>query len=188
MSFLTIDQLVQHLQDNKISILDDSQKRQLVNIGYFHGYKGYRFFKKSNNKIPFTNFDEIYFTTIYDSKIKALFYEKIMFIETAVKNIALQRIMTDSHSEKLDDMYKEVIKRYSNLPNTSAVREKQEAQKNKLRLQSKILSALTNAYNQNNPQITHFYNKKSTNDIPLWAVFGNIDAWRFCIFAIMLDL
>ncbi len=171
MPFCTIDELMQHLRDNKIDISNETQKRRLINIGYFHGYKGYRFFKKSNNKIPFTNFDDIYATVIYDSKLKALFYEKIMFIETAVKNIALQRIIIDANSEKLDDMYKEVVRRYTNLPETANLTERKQAQANKLKLQSKILSALTYAYSQNNPQITHFYNKKGTNDVPLWAVF-----------------
>ncbi len=38
------DALMRHLRDNGISISGSSQKQQLINTGYFHGYKGYRFF------------------------------------------------------------------------------------------------------------------------------------------------
>ena len=36
--------LMEHLRHNGIAISGDSQKQQLINTGYFHGYKGYRFF------------------------------------------------------------------------------------------------------------------------------------------------
>ena len=37
------DALMRHLRDNGISISGSSQKQQLINTGYFHGYKGYHF-------------------------------------------------------------------------------------------------------------------------------------------------
>lgn len=37
----TKDELVQHLKKNGITVPDD---RQLLHTGYYHGYKGYRFF------------------------------------------------------------------------------------------------------------------------------------------------
>ena len=55
-----IDDLMKHLRDkHNISISGSSQKRELRNIGYFHGYKGYRFIKNNPARISFTNFDEI---------------------------------------------------------------------------------------------------------------------------------
>lgn len=44
MSYKTTDGLMRHLRDNGIDISGSKQKRQLMNTGYFHGYKGYRFF------------------------------------------------------------------------------------------------------------------------------------------------
>ena len=44
MSYKKTDALMRHLRDNGISIQGSKQKRQLINTGYFHGYKGYRFF------------------------------------------------------------------------------------------------------------------------------------------------
>ncbi len=45
MGYKTIDGLMRHLRDNGIDINGSKQKRQLINTGYYHGYKGYRFFK-----------------------------------------------------------------------------------------------------------------------------------------------
>lgn len=45
MSYKTIDGLMRHLRDSGIEISGSKQKRQLMNTGYFHGYKGYRFLR-----------------------------------------------------------------------------------------------------------------------------------------------
>ena len=39
----TLDELMQHLCDNGIACSGELQKRELKNLGYYHGYKGYRF-------------------------------------------------------------------------------------------------------------------------------------------------
>ena len=46
------DALMRHLRNNGIAISGSSQKRQLINTGYFHGYKGYRFFISSRYRLP----------------------------------------------------------------------------------------------------------------------------------------
>ena len=43
MSYKTTDGLMRHLRDNGITISGSTQKRQLINTGYFHGYKGIDF-------------------------------------------------------------------------------------------------------------------------------------------------
>ena len=62
MGFKTTDGLMRHLRNNGISISGSVQKRLLVNTGYYHGYKGYRFFKTSRTRLPFSTYDEIYAT------------------------------------------------------------------------------------------------------------------------------
>lgn len=52
-NYKSTDDLMQHLREHGISISGDSQKQQLINTGYFHGYKGYRFFVSSSNRLPF---------------------------------------------------------------------------------------------------------------------------------------
>lgn len=161
---------MRHLRANGVSISGSVQKKQLINTGYFHGYKGYRFFKKSNNPIPFTDYSDVYATIKYDSDIKSLFYSKLMFIETAVKNISLERIMIDSNSENIQNMYNKVVAGYNSFPTGTDINTKKKAQNNKLRLERNIQTHLTNAYDHNNPQIVHFYNM-GYNGVPLWALF-----------------
>ena len=54
MSYKKTDALMRHLRDSGISIQGPKQKRQLINTGYFHGYKGYRFFGNAHRRLPFT--------------------------------------------------------------------------------------------------------------------------------------
>ena len=110
------DALMRHLRDSGIDIHGAKHKRELINTGYYHGYKGYRFFRNSNKRLPFTSYDEIYATIQYDSELKSLFYSKMMFIETAVKNIALESILVNANSESIQDMYDKVVSGYKNAP------------------------------------------------------------------------
>lgn len=171
MNYKTTDGLMRHLRNNGISIYGSKQKRQLMHIGYFHGYKGYRFFVTPKNKLPFNNFEEIYLTACYDSELKSLLYGKIMFIETAIKNIALECILLNAKSANIQDMYDKVIISYHNSPGSLALDEKKKFQQRKLNLQKTIQTSLSNAYKNNNRQITHFYNKKSDPGVPIWALF-----------------
>ena len=171
MSYKNIDGLMRHLRDNGISISGSKQKRQLMNTGYFHGYKGYRFFQTASKKIPYTNYDDVYATIKYDSQLKALFYEKIMYIETAVKNISLECILNEAKSENIQDMYNRVVCGYHNCPSGSDEKTKKKAQENKLKLENDIQAYLFRAYKDNNPKITHFYNNMSYSGVPLWALF-----------------
>lgn len=158
MGYKTTDELMLHLCENGIEIKGEDQKRLLINTGYYHGYKGYRFFKKPHNKIPFKTYDEIYATIQYDSKLKTLIYEKMMFIETAIKNIALESILIYADSESINDMFDKVICGYNNVPKTISPKNRKNIQQNKLNLKNTIQSNLARAYKNNNPKITHFYN------------------------------
>lgn len=75
MSYKTTNDLMQHLRDNGIAISGETQKQQLVTTGYYHGYKGYRFFKSAGARLPFSSYQELYATIQYDSALKALFTE-----------------------------------------------------------------------------------------------------------------
>lgn len=171
MSYKSIDALMRHLRKSGIMINGSKQKRQLINTGYFHGYKGYRFFKHSRTRLPFVAYDEINATIKYDSELKTLFYEKIMFIETAMKNIAIESILENSNSELIEDMYNTVVSGYNNAPPATPIEKKRKMQQNKLNLQNSIQSNLAYAYKRNNPKVTHFYNNVGYSDVPIWALF-----------------
>lgn len=169
--YKSIDDLMQHLRDNGISISGALQKQQLINTGYFHGYKGYRFFGLSTNRLPFTTYNEINATIQYDTKLKSLLYGKMMFIETALKNIALDTIMTEIGSSSVYDMYDKAINSYRNAPAKTSEDIKKKYQNNKLNLQGSIQNAIAAAYRKGNPKISHFYNNIDYNEAPLWAIF-----------------
>lgn len=171
MSYKTTDGLMRHLRDNGITISGSAQKRQLVNTGYFHGYKGYRFFKHASTRLPFTTYAEVYATIQYDSALKALLYGKMMFIETAIKNIALEGILVNANSENIQTMYDRVVSGYHNAPASYTPEQRKKLQQNKLNLQNSIQSNLAKAYYNNNPKITHFYNNIGYSDVPVWALF-----------------
>ncbi len=171
MSYKTIDGLMRHLRNNNISISGSKEKRQLMNTGYFHGYKGYRSFNNSNKKLPFKSYSEVNATIQYDSKLKSLLYSKIMFIETAVKNVALESILINSKSENIQNMYKNVISGYNNAPLESTKEEKKHYQQAKLNLKNSIQNSLSKAYRNENPKITHYYDNVEHTDIPIWALF-----------------
>jgi abortive infection bacteriophage resistance protein len=171
MSYKTTDGLMRHLRNNGIAISGRTQKRQLMNTGYFHGYKGYRFFKSATNRLPFVSYDEVYATIQYDTSLKALFYDKMMYIETAVKNISLESILVKANSENIQDMYDKVVSGYNNAPATFSPEQRKKLQQNKLNLQNSIQSNLANAYRKNNTKITHFYNKVGYSSVPIWALF-----------------
>lgn len=169
--YKSTDALMRHLRDNGISISGSSQKQQLINTGYFHGYKGYRFFVSSTNQLPFTSYNEINATIQYDTKLKSLLYGKMMFIETALKNIALNTIMAEIDSSSIYDMYDKAISSYKNAPAGTRDDIKKKYQNNKLNLQGSIQNAIAAAYRKENPKITHFYNNVNYNEVPIWAIF-----------------
>jgi len=171
MSYKTTDGLMRHLRANGIHISGSVQKRQLRNSGYFHGYKGYRFFGTSSNRLPFATYEEVNATIQYDSKLKNLLYGKMMFIETAVKNVALESILSYTKSESIQDMYDKAVSSYKNCPASFTPDQKKKAQQNKLNLEGMIHSSLTKAYRANNPKITHFYNNVGYAGVPLWSLF-----------------
>lgn len=171
MSYKKIDDLITHLNKTGISISDNFEKNNLINTGYFHGYKGYRFFKQPQLKLPFNSYSELYSTIQYDSNLKALFYDKIMFIETAVKNISLICILDNVGSESIQDMYSKVICSYNNAPDNYTTKQKRLLQEKKLNLQSRIQTYLVSGYKAQNPVITHYYNNTNYGSVPLWSLF-----------------
>lgn len=171
MSYKKTDALMRHLRNSGISIKGSVQKRQLINTGYYHGYKGYRFFGNSRRRLPFISYNEIYATIQYDSALKSLFYGKMMFIETAVKNIALERILINSNSESIQAMLDKAISSYHNAPSSVTQEQRKRLQQNKLNLNKSIQISLANAYNKGRPQITHFYNNAGYAGVPIWSLF-----------------
>ena len=186
--YKSTDGLMRHLRSSGIAISGSRQKRLLINTGYYHGYKGYRFFKDSNHRLPFSTYDEIYATIQYDTKLKALLYAKIMFIETALKNIAIDAILKKIKSNNIQDMFDEIVLSYKNATPGSNEAAKKKIQKNKLNLQSRIQNGISQAYQNENPKIAHFYNKGNYKSVPIWAVFEILSMGDFGFLLSCLDI
>lgn len=169
-SYLSIDGLVEHLRENGISISGDEQIRDLVNYGYYHGYKGYRSFKITNTTIPFSDFKEISATIRYDSELKAILYPKLMYIETALESIIPQKIAEITKSGTLVSMMNNAIENYQRCDALLPHSKKTEKQKNFFKLQRDLENSISAAYLKGNPTVTHFINN-SGRDLPIWALF-----------------
>ncbi|KGO21880.1 hypothetical protein Q757_09725, partial [Oenococcus alcoholitolerans] len=47
-------------------------------MGYFHGYKAYKFVREENNCLPINSFNKIFWIYNFDISLKALLYPEIM--------------------------------------------------------------------------------------------------------------
>ena len=157
--------LMQHLiNDCNIRISGDYQKKQLISYGYYHGYKGYRFFRNHNIQIPYADFAEVVAVIEYDSNLKSALYSDLMFVETALKNIVCNKAVEGLSAAAFDSVYAE---RMSDHPENSALQAK------RLKLRNAVYSTISRRYSaeahMENQMIRHFYNRGE--DAPLWVIF-----------------
>lgn len=102
----SINSLIKYMRDKKgIAINGSTQKKKLRYMGYFHGYKGYRYCYSPSSLLPYTGFNELQAVYEFDMGLKAILYPQIMFLETTIKNYALENILKQSGSERFADIY-----------------------------------------------------------------------------------
>ena len=170
----TTNALMKYLRDtHNISISDSKDKRNLINIGYYHGYKGYRYIYNPQNRIAIKDFKEIVSIVNFDSKLKSLLYPQLMQIETISKNIVLQLLVEEYNSDEFNEIYEKGITDYKN----SSPKDYREKMKRRLGLQNSIYSALSRSYNSNNKIVSHFYSKDK--HVPIWGIFEIITLGTF---------
>lgn len=180
----TINGLMRHLREKHgIAIEGSKNKNDLLNMGYYHGYKGYRFFKLSKNKIPYTNFNEVVGIYKFDSNLKAALYPKIMFIETAIKNYTLNTLIPLGPVD-FDSIFTHLLNDYKQeKPGSDKYRRKM---KDRLELRNKIYQAISYNYVVQKPVIEHFFH--TNKPIPLWAIFEVISMGEFGFFLKCLNM
>ncbi|GAA0455682.1 Abi family protein [Alkalibacillus silvisoli] len=174
----TINGLMRHLRDeHNIDISGSKHKRELLNMGYYHGYKGYRFIRSSQNQIPYTDFNEVVAVYEFDANLKAILYPRLMFIETALKNYTLDTLISIGPVD-FDNVFSNLLNDYKK-ENTgnSKYREKM---KKRLELRNKINQAISYNYSEQKAVIQHFFH--SNKPIPLWAIFEVINMGEFGFF------
>lgn len=171
----SINSLMQYMRDTKgIRISGSAQKRKLRNMGYFHGYKGYRFCGEPTKLFPYSKFDELEAVYAFDLQLKGILYPQIMFVETALKNYALEVILNQSASESFADAFSIVLDDYKSYKNNLKVYK--EATKKRLALRTKIYSNIARDYGKNFI-VSHYYNKDEK--VPIWAIFELLTLGEF---------
>lgn len=171
----TASELMEILRDkHNIDISGSKHKEALLKMGYFHGFKGYRYLRTPKNQIPYTHFDEVISVYQFDMKLKSLFYPQLMFIETAFKNVALDTIISKGSAD-FEDVFRNLLNDYErHEQGTSNYKRKM---KNRLDLRTKIYSTISYNYNSNREIIQHFLH--DNRPVPLWAIFEVINLGDF---------
>jgi len=175
---LTIYQLMKYLRSRHSITVKSNQTQALRNIGYYHGYKGYRFIRTPNQRINFSSLDEIIALNKFDMQLKAMFYPKVMFIENALKSYVIESVLTDSKSENLDTIFNKSITDYKSYTPGSVRYHKQYTKR--MALKSKINNALIRDYSNHKQTVNHFFDNDQT--IPIWAIFESLTLGEFGTF------
>ena len=165
MDILSIDDLVEYLQKAKNITVSECDKLKLKNTGYYHTYKGYRFFYRSSTRLSFSSFDQLLSVYDFDMHLKACLYLPLMNLETAIKNHALDEILTASSSNLFTEIYEKVLDRHKSYAKTSRVFK--DTLKKELAFRNQIYSNLSRDYGRKQA-ITHFY--ENDKPVPFWAI------------------
>lgn len=176
----TMNSLMKHLCDSGIAIGGSNQKRKLENMGYYHGYKGYRFAGKAGNRLPLTDFSQVVALYDFDMQLKSLFYPRMMSIETALKNYTLEAVLNDVGSEVFEDIYRKSLTGYKSCK--GAAYRKAWGRRQDLR---KEVDEIICRNHKNRDVIGHF--RDADRDIPIWAIFEVMTLGNFGLFYECLD-
>ena len=170
----SINALMKYMREQKnIEISGSVQKRNLRNMGYFHGYKGYRFCKRPERKFEYTNFDELQAIYDFDMDIKATVYSPLMSLETALKNYVLEIFIEQSKSESFAEIFNNILDDYKHKKGTKAY---SSEIKKRLMVRNKVYNEITKNYGRNFI-VSHYYKKDEV--IPIWAIFELLTLGEF---------
>ena len=175
----SLNSLMKHLRESGIAIGGSAQKRRLKNIGYYHGYKGYRFAGRADNRLPLTDFSQVTALNDFDMQVKALLYPRVMQVETALKNYTLGAVLADAGSSSFEDVWRKSLTDYRHHTGTRYG----EAWGKRQRLRNEVDRIIYQHHNSRDV-IRHF--RDADKDIPIWAIFevmtlGNFGAFYECL-------
>lgn len=170
------DSLMKYLRDHhNIAISGSIHKRKLRSIGYYHGFKGYRFINTPSQRIVYTDFNEVIAINTFDMQLKSLFYPQIMFIETALKNYVLETILIHGKTDSFNTIYDTLLTEYKT--HTIGSSQYKSALNKRLKLRNQFYNVLTRDFSNDKQIVQHFYHKDEP--VPIWAVFEVISLGEF---------
>lgn len=175
---LNMQELMAYLTKHHGIAVRPEQVQALRNLGYYHGFKGYRFVRQPSQRIVFSSLDEVIALNAFDMNLKALLYPKVMFIENALKSYVIEAVLMDSGSEYLDDIFHRSMTHYRSYTPGSESYQKQYAKR--MTLKGKINSALLRDYSNQKQTVNHFFN--GDKPIPIWAIFESLTLGEFGTF------
>jgi abortive infection bacteriophage resistance protein len=193
----SVNALMKYLRDDKlISIQGSSDKQKLLNIGYYHGYKGYRYYKRPSNTLNYKSFNELLAVYNFDAHIKALFYPQVMKIETAMKGRILEELVSETKSDDFNVIYHNLLNYYKAFSTTgksfNSEKAKDDAEYNfkkqlnkRLDLKDRINKIQTSAYSHGNKIANHYLSKDQA--IPIWGIFELMTLGEFGTFVSCLN-
>lgn len=156
--------LMKHIRSSHGMTIEGSyHKKILLRMGYYHGYKGYRFHRERENLFSFSQFDEIIAIYHFDTALKNLLFSPLVSIETTIKNYILDELVSSSNPT-FESIYSEKLTDYHRFTD----RDRMKILNNRLNLQKNIHSSVHMNYGKNK-MVTHKIN--SGEAIPLWVMF-----------------
>ncbi|MFA4964866.1 MAG: Abi family protein [Thermoleophilia bacterium] len=158
-----------------IDIGGSADKKALAQVGYFHGYKGYRYTGKAGNRVPYAHFSELRAVVRFDTQLKGIFYPVLMNLEMTLKNLALVEILEAADSSRLADVYSRLM------PGT-----KKGKRAGKLEVIHASNEVLLNSYKRNNVIVRH-YDDSPSETVPVWALIEVITLGHFARFVEQLS-
>lgn len=175
---LTIRQMMRYLRKKHNISIKSSQTQALRNMGYYHGYKGYRFIRQTSNRIRFTNFNELLAINNFDMQLKSLLYPKVMFIETALKSYVIEAVLADSRSENLNIIFNHSLTYYNTF--NSGSKDYKRFFTKRMALRGSINNTLKRDYGNRNQIVNHLFD--NDREIPIWAIFESMTLGDFGTF------
>ena len=175
----SVDELLKYLSEEKGIVIDEVRhKQKLMTIGYYHGYKGYRYIRRGNSSrsIKYDNFDQLLAVYEFDARLKAIFYPYVMMIETGLKNSVLNTVIKLTGSDSFADIYEKLIHTTKYEKSDQRDSAKKELSK-RLRLRNQIYHVHTRAFDNNNRIAGHYL--WQGRNIPIWATFELLSLGEF---------
>lgn len=170
-NYRSLNALMRHIrQTSGIQIAGSADKKTLAQVGYFHGYKGYRYAGHAAKRIPYVTFAELRAVIRFDTQIKGLLYPMLMNLEMSMKNLALVEILDEANSSRLNDVYSRLM------PGT-----KKGNRAGKLEVIHQSNDVLLRSYKRNNAIVRHYYDSPD-EVVPVWALMEVITLGHFARF------
>ncbi len=171
----TTNGLMRHIRDkHKTNIKGTKQKQELLNMGYYHGYKALRYIKERKNDQQYSDFEQIKYIYNFDNELKKIFYPTLIKIETSLKNRLIDYLVPNINPS-IEYIYSKYLTDYTRFEPTH--KKYKKYLKRKLDLRSKIDETIAYHYGKRNPVISHFFH--NSKSVPLWAYFEVISFGEF---------